>query len=295
MKPQIGRLVTSTDKNLMNGRNSYLPRVRQTYPHGEMAWHEDGDPQQPALLLLHGVGLNADSWGLQLPTLVSHYHVYALDMPGHGDSGLLAGRPALADFVQALHCFIVEVVKKRVLLVGHSMGALLALSYAAAHPEQVRAVATLNAVYQRPADARQQVLARARELQMTDPEQVLARPLQRWFGDNPQGQDKQLAEQVGQWLDGVNRAGYLAAYRVFAECDGIEPAQLERLACPVLFMTGELDANSSPAMSRALAAATSQGSALVLEGQRHMMMLTAAAAVNSALSAFLQQASQTQE
>jgi hypothetical protein len=52
-------------------------------------------------------------------------------------------------------------------------------------------------------------------------------------------------------------------------------------------LTGEHDPNSSPAMSQAMADIAPQGRARVLDGQRHMMSLTAPAEVNRSLLEFL--------
>lgn len=56
---------------------------------------------------------------------------------------------------------------------------------------------------------------------------------------------------------------------------------------PALFLTGEEDENSSPDMSRRMAAAAPQGRDVALPGQRHMMSLAAPGVVNDVLGRFL--------
>jgi flavin reductase (DIM6/NTAB) family NADH-FMN oxidoreductase RutF len=60
-----------------------------------------------------------------------------------------------------------------------------------------------------------------------------------------------------------------------------------RLEAPALFLTGEQDPNSSPAMSQAMAAIAPRGRALIIPDERHMMNLTSPERINAALLEFL--------
>ncbi len=93
----------------------------------------------PSLLCLHGVSRCWQDWVAVLPTLAARWHCHALDQRGHGLSGRTPGayfvRDYLNDAVQLLDDFHEPPV-----LVGHSLGALVALGAAATSPEKVRAV-----------------------------------------------------------------------------------------------------------------------------------------------------------
>ena len=52
--------------------------------HNGIAYLETGEGEP--LLLIHGVGLNAEAWGPQIDALSDTHRVIALDMPGHGGS-----------------------------------------------------------------------------------------------------------------------------------------------------------------------------------------------------------------
>ena len=56
---------------------------------------------------------------------------------------------------------------------------------------------------------------------------------------------------------------------------------------PALFLTGEHDLNSSPEMSRRMAASTPNGAAQVVAGERHMMSFTSPETINPILRDFL--------
>jgi pimeloyl-ACP methyl ester carboxylesterase len=98
----------------------------------------------PVVLAVHGLGGSALNWGLLAPLLTGTCRVLAVDLLGHGRSGLPAGRGGLAADLAVLHRFLTEVVGEPVVLLGHSMGAVLALQHTADHPDTVRRLAVLS-------------------------------------------------------------------------------------------------------------------------------------------------------
>ncbi len=80
--------------------------------------------------------------------------------------------------------------------------------------------------------------------------------------------------------------GYKAAYSVFAREDGPADEALRKLSCPALFMTGGREQNSTPAMSRAMAALAPDGRAEIVADAAHMMPMTHPELVNRALLEF---------
>jgi len=103
----------------------------------------DFDPNLPAIVFLHGAGMDHSVWALLARAFAHHgCSVLAPDLPGHGHS---AGAPlssiaALADWTAAL---IDAAGIRAARLVGHSMGSLMALETAARHPEKVTALALI--------------------------------------------------------------------------------------------------------------------------------------------------------
>ncbi|NDW54461.1 alpha/beta fold hydrolase [Aliiroseovarius sp. PrR006] len=233
--------------------------------------------QGATILFIHGVGLRAEAWGAQLDALSPHYRAVAVDMPGHGDSALPAGDLDLTDYTDA----IAAGTDGPVMVVGHSMGAMIALDMAIRYPGKVQGVAALNAIYRRRPDALDAVQARAASLdgvRMADPSGTL----ERWFGTDASPE----REACHAWLTDVNPAAYKAAYTIFAHQDGPDTDALTALPCPALFMTGADEPNSTPAMSQTMAALAPQGRAQIIDGAAHMMPMTHAADVNAALLDF---------
>src|SRR5579871_5916097 len=87
----------------------------------------DFDPSLPAIVFLHGAGMDHTVWALLARAFAHHgYAVLAPDFPGHGRSSgaPLTSIAALADWTAAL---IAATGAKAARLIGHSMGSLVAL------------------------------------------------------------------------------------------------------------------------------------------------------------------------
>jgi pimeloyl-ACP methyl ester carboxylesterase len=231
----------------------------------------------PLIVMIHGVGLKAEAWGAQIEELSGTFCVIAVDLPGHGSSAHLSSVPNLTNFVDA----IVGVIDAPAVIIGHSFGAMIALELTARHPQLVRGVVALNAIYRRDQDAKAAVTARANSLDGVSVAD-LAGPLNRWFGEDASAE----REACGSWLREADPAGYRHAYQVFAAQDGASDADLRSIHCPALFMTGEDEPNSTPAMSRAMANISPRGKAEIIRGAAHMMPMTHAPQVNAILRDF---------
>lgn len=91
-----------------------------------------GDVRKPVLVCLHGIGSGAASW-LELARIFNLRHrVLAWDAPGYGESTPLPGAaPSALDYAEELHRVLVSLSIDDFVLVGHSLGALVAAAYTA--------------------------------------------------------------------------------------------------------------------------------------------------------------------
>lgn len=240
----------------------------------------EGDP----LVLLHGVGMRIEAWGPQLDMLSKTHRVIALDLPGHGASAPLPEGSGLPAFVAWLARALDALGLPRVNLAGHSMGALIAGGAVAEFGDRILRVALLNGVRCRTETASAAVLSRVRDIADGEAPDVEG-PLLRWFGDAPEAMG--YRDLARDWLLGMDRRSYLTAYRAFATGDRIYADCWQQSRCPALFMTGRGDPNSTPAMSLEMAAMAPAGKAVIVEGHRHVVNLTAPTIVNAHLLAWL--------
>jgi pimeloyl-ACP methyl ester carboxylesterase len=98
-----------------------------------------GQDSKPALVLVHGGLDHARSWDWVARTLREHYHVYAIDLRGHGNSTWAPGAMySIAEHVLDLSALLDIIDEFPIRLVGHSLGGGVVLHYAGVYPERVR-------------------------------------------------------------------------------------------------------------------------------------------------------------
>lgn len=104
---------------------------------------EWGDASAPPMVLLHGLTGHAHTWDHMAPDLARRYHVIAPDQRGHGDTAH-AEDYATREFVADLEELRRQLGIERFVLMGLSMGGHNAISYAATHPDRVRALIVID-------------------------------------------------------------------------------------------------------------------------------------------------------
>lgn len=101
---------------------------------------EDGNPDGPTVLFLHGITSCADTWEWALPDLVATHRVLRLDFRGHGDSARAEGTYGFTNCVADAVAAIEQLHAGPVVLVGHSLGGGTAAAVAQLRPDLVKAV-----------------------------------------------------------------------------------------------------------------------------------------------------------
>jgi pyruvate dehydrogenase E2 component (dihydrolipoamide acetyltransferase) len=96
-----------------------------------------------AVLLIHGFGGDLDNWQFNHEALAVDRRVYALDLPGHGESTKNVGAGTLDEMAAAVAAFMDAVDVGSAHLVGHSMGGAVALAFAINQPRRVRSLVLL--------------------------------------------------------------------------------------------------------------------------------------------------------
>lgn len=104
-----------------------------------------GQDGKPALVLVHGALDHARSWDWVASSLCEHYHVYALDLRGHGNSAWAPGAMySVAEHVLDLSALLDIINDFPIRLLGHSLGGGIILHYAGVYPARVRKAVSIE-------------------------------------------------------------------------------------------------------------------------------------------------------
>ncbi|WKY43194.1 alpha/beta hydrolase [Eubacteriaceae bacterium ES2] len=140
---------TEGKEKIQNYYNSIINTLPLTQKYVDTAFGqtfilEAGNPETPAVILLHGSCSNSAAWLADLPALGSFYHVYAVDLPGEpGNSIDTRLNFNSNDYPRWLNEVLDALEEKKAIIIGNSMGGWLALQFAATFPERTTALALL--------------------------------------------------------------------------------------------------------------------------------------------------------
>jgi pimeloyl-ACP methyl ester carboxylesterase len=232
------------------------------------------DAAKPAIIFIHGVLNDHSVWILQTRYLAHHgWNVLAVDLPGHCRS---VGQPPAsveqaADFVIAL---MDAAGLAKAVLVGHSLGSLIALEAAARAPERVSQLVLVGTAF--PMKVSPTLLAASQSEPMKALEMVNV--FSRSTLASPPS-----AMGPGTWVYGASMAlgrRVLASnpqvnvfYTGFAACDRYAngEAAMAQVTCPVLFLLGSTDQMTPPKAAQGLIKKALDAQVVMLPGGHQQM------------------------
>ncbi|MCA9404968.1 MAG: alpha/beta hydrolase [Candidatus Omnitrophica bacterium] len=110
-----------------------MPHIKAN---SNIEWHYQMEGEGECLLFIHGWGVDGRIWRQQTKHFADNFKVIAIDLPGHGKSGWHS--VTLSDMSKDIYFILNELNIKRVVLIGSSLGGLLALKYYEMFPQGVK-------------------------------------------------------------------------------------------------------------------------------------------------------------
>jgi pimeloyl-ACP methyl ester carboxylesterase len=252
--------------NYFHTGGSTLPDVTPSLARGEL------------MLFLHGAGSNAHTWHRQLAHLETAHSGVAVDLPGHGRSGSTEGLPDLAAHVRFLRSFAEALALRPFVLIGRALGGAVAIDFALAHPDRVRALVLVAtpARFTLP----QTSLDTWRDVTRGRVTQPFSTAL-----FSPRADMAVMRECFMEQVQTDPRVRYTD----MLACNGLDfTARLGDIRCPTLVITGRDDHFAPPEEAAAVQARVAGARLVVVDDAGHMLTSEQPEAFNRALDEFAQ-------
>jgi len=227
------------------------------------------------LILVHGSGGDHTIWEKQFGALEGVCRYFAIDLPGHGSSGG-SGEREIDRYVEWIRRFILELNLQSPVLMGHSLGAAISLTFAVQHGEMLSGIIPVGGGLRMPVN--EMILEGIQKdpvgtVQMT------------WkFAVSKQNRERlswRLEKNIANLKPEISYGDFLA-------CSKLDLTdRIKQIKLPALAVCGAEDKMTPPANCRAIADAIPGAEAVLIENAGHMLMLENTEAFNAALLKFL--------
>lgn len=228
-------------------------------------------------LFLHGAGSNGGIWHRQIRYFAERHSPFAFDFPGHGRSSGTEGLPSVAAYAELTLRLLDRLNVRRAVLVGTSMGGLVALQLALEAPERVEALVILSC------SARGRIPAKLIDLWRDVAAGRIPQPFTAYgYAEGVsadvlrEGWDEQIR------TDPRVRASDLAAVNPV----DLRP-RLKEIRIPTLVVSGAEDPLVPPAACASLSAGIEGASHVVIKGAGHFLHREKPEELHAAIDSFL--------
>lgn len=245
------------------------------------------DSARPTAMFIHGAQNDHSVWCLQSRYFAHHgFNVLAVDLPGHGRS-----KGKAKESVEAMAGWVLEVMDAvgvdKALMIGHSMGSLIALEASHLAPARVTHLALLGTTY--PMKVSDALLGTSKDnepaaidmVNIFSHSSMAQKPSCPGPGFYTMGGARRLMQRMSQ----INPEQLF--YTDFFACNAYANGQVaaEAARCPVLFIFGGKDMMTPARSTKALTTAIAHGKIVQVDAG-HQMMAEQPDAVLDALIAF---------
>ncbi|MFC7493005.1 MULTISPECIES: alpha/beta fold hydrolase [unclassified Nocardioides] len=221
---------------------------------------EAGDRANPTVVFIHGTGGHAEAYTRNLGPHAEHFHVYSIDMVGHGFTDKPDQTYDFKDYADHLRAFLDAEGIERASISGESMGAGIGAWFALLHPDRIdKLVLNTGAALRLADDVIQRMATLTMEAVRNATEESVRKRLE-WLVDDPADVTEDLVSTrlaIYQNPDYVERMTNILAAR------HTDPAGQDRnclveedwakVACPVLVLWTDHDPTAPPEVGREVA------------------------------------------
>jgi 3-oxoadipate enol-lactonase len=243
----------------------------------------DGPPHAPAVVFVNGIGTDLRIWNDVVASLLPKVKAIRCDKRGHGLSELPPGEATMADLADDVAALMDQLRVARAVVVGVSVGGMIAQSLAARHPRRVAGLVLCCTAARIGDTAMWQ--ARIDTVAAKGIEALADAVLARWFPPAVAARIPERAAGMRRMLQRTDPAGYAAVAAALRDADLTEATRALQL--PTLCIAGSEDASTPPALVQSLASLIQDAEYLELAGSGHLPSVDAPTPTARAIENFL--------
>jgi len=250
--------------------------------------HVQATGEGPHVVLIHGLGLSGALWNRACEAFGDGYRLIRIDLRSAGRSReTVRTELSLARWADDIAAVLDDMGIDDPVLVGHSLGASVALKCALERPDRVRALVLVNA---------DPNLSNLAPRMLTSVERIESKGMQGWIDEfwskNPPFSEASLRRDRGmltEYRDLLlenDADDYIRQCRAIANAENLDD-RLGELTCPVLVLIGGADDRTLPEQGRAMAAEIPGAQLVELPDVGHTIPLEAPAELAQSVQGFL--------
>ena len=256
------------------------------YSHNIKLFYQiEGEGRGIPLVFINSLGCDLSIWDDVVKPWLSEYRIVRYDTRGHGHSQAPAGPYTLADHTNDLAGLLDILGISKALLVGISVGGLIAMDYALSRPAAVTALVLCDTAPR--IGSRQIWRDRIRSVREQGLEKMAKTIIERWFTTNFSHSHLDLYQNAFKMLQCNSQDGYIAT------CAALRDANLsgliQSITVPVMAVCGAEDHVVTPTQTREWAARFPRARVEVIPGAAHLPCIEQPAALAQVIQAFLKE------
>jgi 3-oxoadipate enol-lactonase len=247
--------------------------------------HAEVQGEGPPVVFVHGLGATSNVWHAQRMALGHNYRVVVYDRSGCGRSQKTPAGYSVDAWTDELAGLLDHLAVPRAVVVGHSLGSMVAQRFAGKYADRTRALVLAGGEAELTTPARQILTERAKVIET----QGLLAAAGSWLAASVSA----ATREANPTLAGLLREMFLAndprayALQCLALRDGSVRGDHGNISCPTLLLVGDQDLVTPLSWQRQIAAGIADSRIRVIPNTAHMTMLESPAVFNTVLLNFL--------
>jgi len=242
---------------------------------------KDFGKHKQSLVFIHGSGGDHSLWSLQYAKLHKQFNIVAIDLPGHGRSQG-SGESDVGNYCLWMKRLLDALHLKNSILVGHSLGAAIALQFALNYPQEIKGIIPVGGGMKMPVNP--SIL----EGLQKNPAEIID------FICKLSLAKENRPQFFASLKKSLSLANIDVLYSDLSACDKLDlTSKISKITAPVLVICGTEDKMTPPDFSRRIAENIDGAKLCLIEGAGHMVMMERPNEFNEALNKFALSISQS--